>query len=43
MDKRPAIGIPGPAGDGVIDKCRPSENEEKERTKMSAFGEASNS
>lgn len=37
-DERPTVGVPGPAGDWVVDDCGPDEHKGKERAKATAFG-----
>ena len=38
-DEGPAVGVPGPAGDGVVDDCGPDEDEDGDGTQAGVFGE----
>ena len=38
-DERPAGGVPGPAGDRVVDEGGPDEDEEEEGAETAAFGD----
>lgn len=38
-DEGPAVGVPCPACDGVVDECGPEEDEDKDRPDAGVFGE----
>ena len=42
VEVRPTVWIPGPASDGVINQCRPDENEHYGRTETPVFGKGTN-
>jgi hypothetical protein len=42
VDERPAIGVPCPTRNGVINESRPCKDEEQKGPKMPAFGETTN-
>ena len=42
VDERPAVGVPSPTCNGVINESGPCKDEEKKGSKMRAFGETAN-
>ena len=40
-DEGPAVGVPCPAGDGVVDNGCPNEDEDEDRAELSTFSNSS--